>query len=173
MKPTQTLGLCLAGLIGACWLLPAGAAQAVAAEAAAHANWRAFMSHNTASAQGCFQAEYPNFVWEKTDCHVITNTSVHPVHSRPADGAAQVTGNGHDFVAEAAGLISGTLGTFPKVTGVTSEKSVGVAAFGGGGILGANEYTCRSIRTSPGLSAELDERRRRRLLPEQQLHNRA
>jgi hypothetical protein len=145
MKPTQTLGLCLAGLIGAYWLQAAGAAraadEAVDAEAAAHENWRAFMSHNPASPEGCFHAEFPNFVWEKTDCQVITNTRVHPVHSRPANGAEEVTGNGHDFVAEAAGLISGTLGTFPAVTGVTSEKSVGVAAFGGGGILGANEYT--------------------------------
>jgi hypothetical protein len=53
---------------------------------------------------------------------------VHPVHRKPTNGASEVTGNGHDYVAEAAGLITHTLGTFPKVTGVTSESSVGVAA---------------------------------------------
>jgi hypothetical protein len=52
-----------------------------------------------------------------------------------------VTGNGHDYVAEAAGRITKTLGTFPTVTGVTSEKGVGVPLFGDGGILGRNEYT--------------------------------
>jgi hypothetical protein len=60
----------------------------------------------------------------------------------------QTVGNTLDYVAQAAGLISETLGTFPSVTGVTSEKSVGVAAFGGGGILGPNEYTLQ-INTNP------------------------
>jgi hypothetical protein len=56
-------------------------------------------------------------------------------------GGTQTTGNGDDYAIEVSGLISSATGTFPSVTGVTSEKSVGVAAFGGGGILGANEYT--------------------------------
>lgn len=38
-------------------------------------------------------------------------------------------------------LISVAAGSFPKVTNVKGERSVGVAAFGGGGILGKNEYT--------------------------------
>jgi hypothetical protein len=66
---------------------------------------------------------------------------VHPVFHRPENVGEQVTGNGHDYVAQAAGLISGTLGTFAKVTGVKTEKSVGVPLFGGGGILGPNEYS--------------------------------
>jgi hypothetical protein len=74
------------------------------------------------------------------ECKVAhPNLHPHPVFRDLAGG--QVTGNGHDYVAEAAGLISKTLGTFPKVTGVTSEKGVGVPAFGDGGILGPNEYT--------------------------------
>lgn len=150
MKPTRTLVLrpvthvITACLVSACWLHPALAGQAADGatdpEATAKDNWRDFMTHNPESAEGCFHASYPNFVWEKTDCKVA-QPRVHPVHRKPTNGAPEVTGNGHDYVAEAAGLITQTLGTFPKVTGVTSESSVGVAAFGGGGILGPNEYT--------------------------------
>jgi hypothetical protein len=50
-------------------------------------------------------------------------------------------GDGNDYAASATGLISKTVGTFPRVTGVRTERSDGVAAFGGGGILGPNEYT--------------------------------
>jgi hypothetical protein len=150
MKPTRTLVLrsamhvVTACLVGACWLQPALAGEstdgAIDPEAAARDNWRDFMTRNPESAEGCFHASYPNFAWEKTDCKVA-QPRVHPVHRKPSNGASEVTGNGHDYVAEAAGLITQTLGTFPKVTGVTSESGVGVAAFGGGGILGPNEYT--------------------------------
>ncbi len=52
-------------------------------------------------------------------------------------------GNGNDYalVAPGANLITQTVGSFPSVIGVTSESSAGVAAFGGGGTLGPNEYT--------------------------------
>jgi hypothetical protein len=109
-------------------------------EAAARANWKDFMTHNPESAQGCFHASYPDFTWEKVECKAAS-PRFHPVHRVPANGAAQVTGDGNDYVAQAAGLITQTLGTFPTVTGVTSESGVGVASFGGGGILGPNEYT--------------------------------
>jgi hypothetical protein len=52
-----------------------------------------------------------------------------------------VTGNGDDYVIQGTGLISETVGSFPTVSDVTSEKSAGVAAFGDGGILGKNEYS--------------------------------
>jgi hypothetical protein len=125
-------------------------AQASNSEAAARENWRAFVAHNTPSAEGCFKASYPSLEWEQTECVTVT---VHPrVHSTPRSAAAvtggQTVGNTLDYVAQAAGLISETVGTFPSVTGVTSEKSVGVAAFGGGGILGPNEYTLQ-INTNP------------------------
>ena len=147
MTRRQTLDVSFVVKLATTGLLTLGLAQAATAgdatadpEAAARENWRAFMSENTASEEGCFQATYPSFVWEKTDCKVAA-PRVHPVRRVPKAGSAEVTGNGNDYVAQAAGLISQTSGTFPKVTGVTSEKSVGVAAFGGGGILGPNEYT--------------------------------
>ena len=152
MKPTQSLDwrvllpVATASLMSACWIQPVAAAEAAAvtidAEAAAKTSWREFMARNPASEPGCFQAAYPNYLWEKAQCHAISQTHTHPIRrqstARPAE---EITGNGNDYVAQAAGLISKTLGTFPSVTGVTSERSVGVAAFGGGGILGPNEYT--------------------------------
>ena len=150
MKPTRTLvsrsviPFITAGLVSACWLQPAFAGEAtdgaIDPEAVARDNWRDFMAHNPESAEGCFQATYPNYLWEKADCKVAQPRVV-PVHRKLTTGAAEVTGNGNDFVAQAAGLITKTLGTFPSVTGVTSETGEGVAAFGGGGILGPNEYT--------------------------------
>ena len=52
-----------------------------------------------------------------------------------------IVGNGNDYTLSATGLITETVGSFPSVSGVTVESSVGVPSFGGGGILGRNEYT--------------------------------
>ena len=132
-----TLTCVAAGLVGA--LSVQAAPAAAEADAAAHALWKTYMSTNIASEAGCFQAEFPNYVWEKTACKVAA-PRVRPVLKLHAD-EPQVTGNGNDYVAQSSGLTSAAVGTFPTVTGVTSERSVGVAAFGGGGILGANEYS--------------------------------
>jgi hypothetical protein len=108
-------------------------------ESAAHDKWRALMAQNATPAEGCFHASYPNLVWEEVDCK-IGQSRVHPVRRQPADAAEEVTGNGHDYAAKAKGLITLASGGF-ATKGVKSEKSVGVAAFGGGGILGSNEYS--------------------------------
>jgi hypothetical protein len=126
----------------------AGAASALAGQdtgaavdpqSAALHSWRKLMTQNPAPVEGCFHASYPNVTWDRVECKAA-QPGVHPVHVKPADGAPEVTGNGHDYVAKATGLISSAAGTF-SISGVTSEKSVGVAAFGGGGILGRNEYS--------------------------------
>jgi hypothetical protein len=133
-----------AGFISACWLQPAlagaSADQALnPAEAQAQASWRADIARIEVPADGCFHAAYPNLYWEAVPCGVGQPRT----HSAPPKvrGGADTVGNGKDYAAEVTGLISSGLGTFPTVTGVTSEKSVGVASFGDGGILGANEYT--------------------------------
>ncbi len=110
------------------------------AEAQAHEAWRATMHRISAPEEGCFHASYPNMTWERVGCAAAPGyRSALPNHKN----IEETVGNGYDYVAQApAGhLISSAIGTFPKVTGVRSEKSVGVAAFGGGGILGPNEYT--------------------------------
>lgn len=136
--------IAIAGILGL------GALQAVAAEpttdavaapdAAARQIWHTYMSQNAAPGEGCFQAAYPSYFWEATACKAAQPLA-HPLRRQPKPGAPQVVGNGADYAASAQGLISRALGTFPRVTGVRSEQSVGVASFGGGGILGSNEYT--------------------------------
>jgi hypothetical protein len=116
-----------------------GADAAVDAESVALHNWREFMTQNSATDAGCFHASYPNTTWEKVACKT-GQPSFHPVRVKPADGEPEVTGNGHDYIGKATGLISSAAGDF-SISDVTSEKSVGVAAFGGGGILGKNEYS--------------------------------
>jgi len=102
-------------------------------------SWREAIAQTRVPAEGCFQVSYPNLVWEQVECkEAHPRLHPHPVFRNTTGG--EVTGNGRDYVAE-AGLITETLGTFPNVTGVKSERGVGVPAFGDGGILGPNEYT--------------------------------
>jgi hypothetical protein len=120
-------------------------------EMAARESWRSFMMQNPASEDGCFSAAYPSYFWEKVQCKVAAHPRFHPVARKPQN--LEVTGNGNDFVAKATGLISKANGTFPTVTGVTSERSVGVAAFGGGGILGPNEFSLQINSNFTGTTA--------------------
>jgi hypothetical protein len=111
-------------------------------EAQAQEAWRATM-HQTEVPEGggCFHASYPSKQWEAVDCAAAPGyRSALPKHDANRE---QTVGNGADFVAQApsGSLIKSAVGSFPTVTGVKSEKSVGVRAFGDGGILGANEYT--------------------------------
>jgi len=134
-----------AGFISACWLQPAAAAASAdetldPAEAQAQASWRADIERIEVPADGCFQATYPNLYWDRVACGV-GKPRTHPVPHKAKEGSPETVGNGHDYAAGVMGLLTKAKGTFPAVTGVTSEKSVGVAAFGDGGILGANEYS--------------------------------
>ena len=144
-----------AGLVSAFCLQPAFAAESteapVDAESIAHNNWREFMTKNPAAEDGCFHAAYPSYAWEQVTCKALAPRA-HPAARKPKI-AEETTGNGNDYVASAAGLITKTVGTFTNVTGVTSETGVGVAAFGGGGILGANEYTLQINTNFTGTTA--------------------
>jgi hypothetical protein len=144
-----------ASLVTSSWFAPALAGPsedainqqvevaAQVAEATAREAWRANMARVEAPAEGCFRSDYPNVAWVAVECQTV----VPRVAPRPPKPAAkglntiETTGNGNDYVIQSSNLIKSTVGSFPTVTGVTSEKGVGVAAFGGGGILGANEYT--------------------------------
>jgi hypothetical protein len=151
----------VASLVSAAWIPAAFAAPAVAdgvdqaqvpsmVQAQAIQSWHEDIVRSSAPAEGCFQASFPSILWKQVSCSQVQSFS-HPLprhtdaltrlSETAASGGTQTTGNGDDYAIEVSGLISSATGTFPSVTGVTSEKSVGVAAFGGGGILGANEYT--------------------------------
>lgn len=117
-------------------------------QAQAIASWHRDMTRIETPSAGCFKASFPSIIWHQVLCTVV-QPRFHPLPRRThllgnfsqSSSGTQTTGNGADYAIKVAGLISTTTGTFPSVTGVTSEKGVGVAAFGGGGILGPNEYT--------------------------------
>ena len=89
-----------------------------AAEAANREAWREAIAHAPAQQDGCFHASYPSMTWSRVDCVAGPDRAF-----RPRRGAlSETVGNGADFAAESASLISQTVGTFPTVTGVTSEK---------------------------------------------------
>jgi hypothetical protein len=134
-----------AGLLSVVGLPLTSAAQTgdVAAnqfEDQARAAWSETMHKTETPGNGCFHASYPSTRWEAVEC------AERPAYRSklPEIRSHELTlGNGADYVAQApsGSLITVAAGSFPTVTGVTSEKSVGVAAFGDGGILGPNEYT--------------------------------
>ena len=153
----RLIQMAAAGFVSACWLslVMAADTSAVAvdsAESMARENWRAAMAHNIAAPEGCSHASYPSLVWEAVECKVA-HPLFHPVFHKPNKGAAQVVGNGDDYVVSVSGLITETLGTFPTVSDVTTEKSAGVAAFGDGGILGSNDYTLQANTNYTGTTA--------------------
>ncbi|MGA2190857.1 MAG: hypothetical protein ABSH33_20245 [Steroidobacteraceae bacterium] len=136
--------IAIASVVSACGIQPLIAQTTTPAvgsvEAQARDIWRTAMSNNPASTEGCFHASYPSLVWESVEC-AVGEPRVRPTPRTSEGGASDVTGNGHDYALGATGLITAAQGQFPTVTDVKSEKGVGVAAFGGGGILGPNEYT--------------------------------
>jgi hypothetical protein len=122
-------------------------------EAQAHESWSGTMHHLNAPGNGCFHASYPSTQWQAIECAEAPGyRSALPKPTK----REQTVGNGSDYVVQApsGSLFSSALGSFPTVTDVKTEKSVGVAAFGGGGILGSNEYTLQ-VNTNfyPGSAA--------------------
>ena len=113
-------------------------------DAKAHEVWRDTMHQISAPGEGCFHASYPSTQWEKVQCAPAPgyrSALRRPLHLEA--GKEQTVGNGYDYVAQAPSghHFSLAAGSFPTVKDVTSEKGVGVPAFGDGGILGTNEYT--------------------------------
>ncbi len=98
------------------------------AEALAQEAWRAAIALTNVPGAGCFEASYPSLEWNKVECVEAPN-----IPFRPRTGAgSQTVGDGDDYAAEvSSGLISQTVGSFPKLTGVKTET----------GIEGANSYS--------------------------------
>ena len=111
------------------------------AEAQAQEAWRGNMARAGAPNEGCFRADYPSVEWVEVACENVAPRVAPRPPKKAGKALGQTTGNGHDYVIQSANLIKSTVGTFPTVSNVTSESGVGVAAFGGGGILGPNEYS--------------------------------
>jgi hypothetical protein len=110
----------VAGLLGAAAFLPAAASTAdIAAEAQAQAlkGWHETMRQMAPPTEGCFHAAFPSVIWEKTTCATTSYRSEPHVKF----STAETVGNGNDYAAATSGLTSSATGTFPVVTGVTSE----------------------------------------------------
>lgn len=109
----------VAGLLGAASFLPAAASTNVAAAAQAQAlkTWHETMRQMAPPAAGCFQAAFPSVIWEKTTCKATSYRSNPHVNS----STAETVGNGNDYAASTTNLTSSATGSFPVVTGVTSE----------------------------------------------------
>ena len=115
------------GVLSAALLSLIVAAQA-ADDAGALAQWREAIAHTNVQAAGCFEASYPSMEWNQVEC---VEAPAIPFIPRGGRGGPTV-GNGNDYAAEvSSGLISETVGSFPKVTGVKGEEGVG----------GANSYS--------------------------------
>jgi hypothetical protein len=107
-------------------LLPAAFAGTPAddTEARNQEAWREAIARTEVPAEGCFHASYPSLTWDRVECTVAPNI---PLLRRNVPGSKTV-GDGDDYVAEVtSGLIDKSIGSFPKVKGVTSETGDGEA----------------------------------------------
>jgi hypothetical protein len=115
------------------------------AEAQARQAWRETMHHVDTYDTGCFHASYPSTRWEKVECGATPAYRSALPKLRRNERTETVAGNWFDYVAQAPSghLLSSAVGSFPTVTGVTSEKTVNVEFNGGfsDGLTGPNEYT--------------------------------
>jgi len=109
-------------------------------EAVAREAWRGDIANVPVPSEGCFAASFPSIVWHQVACGTAPVRAT-PMRHYYVFGAPMTAGNGNDYTIQTGQLITKAVGSFPTFSGVTSEKSVGVAAYGDGGILGANEYS--------------------------------
>jgi len=107
----------LAGFLGAASMSSAFAEATTDAEAMAQESWRETIAHLPVPAEGCFQAEYPNNAWARVECVKAPDKMY-----LPRGAHVETVGNGHDYAAAVSDLMSAAVGSFPTVTGVTSEK---------------------------------------------------
>ena len=98
------------------------------ADAVARENWRTSITDTPVPGEGCFMAEYPSTSWMPVGCVKATSRPFIPRRGASSD----LVGNGHDYAASvASGVITKTVGSFPVVSGVTTEV----------GLEGANDYS--------------------------------
>lgn len=121
---TRNHRIALAAVLAAASAAPAFAQTAtpevatVSAEALMQENWRETIARTGVPHEGCFEAEFPNAVWVEASCTVAPDK----VYIPHGHGGPQTVGNGVDYAATVTNLMSAAVGTFPTVTGVTSEK---------------------------------------------------
>jgi hypothetical protein len=136
------------GLAGPRPLIPPEAGKGPEGAPVDRRAWAKTMHHTPPPKEGCFKAAYPDTQWQAVECAPAPGyRSARPQRpNKKADGHAEVGGAtypSNDIVVQAAAghFFTNVDGSFLAANGITSESSIGVANYGGGGILGANEYT--------------------------------
>lgn len=92
--------------------------------------WREAIAATPTATDGCFEATFPDTTWEEVECTAAPNRPIgSPRAALDAHAAAPdepfTVGNGDDYALHVPGLISSSSGSFPTVTGVTSESDDG------------------------------------------------
>ena len=82
-----------------------------------HEQWRAAITKMPRPQQGCFTASYPAKAWTKVECTAAPNRPYVPAHGK----GGFTVGDGNDYAAVTKTLISSTVGSFTKLTGLKSE----------------------------------------------------
>ncbi len=108
----------LASVVGALSVSPVFAAVTSDAELMMQDNWRETIARTAVPHEGCFEAEFPNAVWVEAACTVAPDR-VYVPHRK---AGPQTVGDGADYAASVTNLMTAAVGSFPTVTGVTSEK---------------------------------------------------
>jgi hypothetical protein len=86
------------------------------------ASWKQSIAKTPAPAAGCFSADFPSVQWRRISCTVAP---LRPYVPR-SGGTSRTVGDGDDYAAvSGANLTSAATGSFPVVSGVTSEKNNG------------------------------------------------
>ena len=114
---------------------PPGGASAVAVNGSATASkaprdWRRAMSKLHPAKDGCFESTYPSTSWVEVPCGKPPSEPLRPGAGLAGTGAtAETVGGGTgDWVAKPPkGTISWAEGSFPLVSGVTSESANGLS----------------------------------------------
>jgi hypothetical protein len=81
------------------------------------ASWRRAMVNAPLQKDGCFEVTHPSTTWIEVPCTTPPNIPQMPAHGP----APQTVGNGSDVAAQGSGPITWAEGSFPIVSGVTSE----------------------------------------------------
>ena len=98
-------------------------------------SWHRMLAQNGLPSAGCYKAVYPSTQWTRIACSTPPHL-LYPVPLSRRRTSPNLVGNGNDYTADTnPKLISTSIGTFPKVHGVTSVRTVN------GGIPGVNSYT--------------------------------
>ncbi len=82
-------------------------------------DWRTQIAQVPFPKRGCFNAAFPSLKWQEVPCIKPPNLPYPPGRGRPGPG---VVGGSNDYSAGVTGFINSATGSFPSVTGVTSES---------------------------------------------------